>query len=132
MTGELHYNIAETCGGIAAGAAARAGGDTDMKIVHGDEVPFLRGLQYRCGTFHSRNLMEGETGTIGNFSLVLGRNEGDFFSPRHRHNFEQIRFAFEGTLDFSKTGKMAEGMIGYFPEAVSYGPQVQAEGNVST
>lgn len=103
-----------------------------MKIVHGDEVPFQRGLQYRGGTFHSRTLMEGEPGTIGNFSLVLGRNEGDFFSPRHRHNFEQIRYAFEGTLDFAKTGKLSEGMVGYFPEAVSYGPQSQKEGQVST
>jgi len=103
-----------------------------MKIVHGDEVPFQRGLQYRGGTFHSRTLMEGEPGTVGNFSLVLGRNEGDFFSPRHRHNFEQIRYAFEGTLDFAKTGKLSEGMVGYFPEAVSYGPQSQAEGQVST
>jgi hypothetical protein len=103
-----------------------------MKIVQGDEVPFKRGLQYRGGTFFSRNLIEGEPGTIGNFSLVLGRNEGDFYSPRHRHNFEQIRYAFEGTLDFSKTGKLEQGMVGYFPEAVSYGPQVQADGQVST
>ncbi len=103
-----------------------------MKIVQGDEIPFQRGLQYRGGTFHSRTLMEGEPGTIGNFSLVLGRNEGDFFSPRHRHNFEQIRYAFEGKLDFAKTGKLAEGMVGYFPEAVSYGPQSQKEGEVST
>jgi len=103
-----------------------------MKIVHGDEVPFKRGLQYRGGTFHSRTLMEGEPGTLGNFSLVLGRNEGDFFSPRHRHNFEQIRYAFEGKLDFAKTGRLTEGMVGYFPEAVSYGPQSQAEGEVST
>ena len=103
-----------------------------MKIAHGDEIPFKRGLQYRGGTFYSRTLMEGEPGTIGNFSLVLGRNEGDFFSPRHRHNFEQIRYAFEGTLDFAKTGKLSEGMVGYFPEGVSYGPQSQAEGQVST
>ncbi len=103
-----------------------------MKIVHGDEVPFKRGLQYRGGTFHARTLMEGEPGTIGNFSLGLGRNEGDFFSPRHRHNFEQIRYAFEGELDFAKTGKLTEGMIGYFPEGVSYGPQSQKEGQVST
>lgn len=103
-----------------------------MKIVHGDEVPFKRGLEYRGGTFHSRILMEGETGTLGNFSLVLGRNEGDFYSPRHRHNFEQIRFAFESNLDFDKTGKLNEGMVGYFPEGVSYGPQSQKEGQVST
>lgn len=103
-----------------------------MKVVQGDEIPFKRGLQYRGGTFHSRTLMEGEPGTLGNFSLVLGRNEGDFFSPRHRHNFEQIRYAFEGTLDFAKTGKLTEGMVGYFPEAVSYGPQSQKKGQVST
>jgi len=63
---------------------------------------------------------------------VLGRNEVDFFSPRHRHNFEQIRYAFEGQLDFAKTGKLSEGMVGYFPEGVSYGPQSQTEGQVST
>lgn len=103
-----------------------------MKIVHGDEVPFKRGLQYRGGTFFARTLMEGEPGAPGNFALGLGRNEGDFFSPRHRHNFEQIRLAFEGGLDFAKTGKLAEGMVGYFPEGVSYGPQSQAEGQVST
>lgn len=103
-----------------------------MKIVQGDKVPFERGLQYRGGTFHAATLMEGEPGVPGNFALGLGRNQGDFFSPRHRHNFEQIRYAFEGELDFAKTGKLTAGMVGYFPEGVSYGPQTQAEGQVST
>jgi len=103
-----------------------------MKIVQGDAVPLERGLEYRGGTFYARTLMEGEAGTPGNFQLGLGRNEGDFFSPRHRHNFEQIRYAFEGELDFDKTGKLTEGMIGYFPEGVSYGPQSQKQGQVST
>ena len=103
-----------------------------MKIVQGDQVPFIRGLQYRGGTFYAATLVEGEAGTPGNFALGLGRNEGDFFSPRHRHNFEQIRYALDGELDFAKTGKLTEGMVGYFPEGVSYGPQTQAEGQVST
>ena len=30
-----------------------------MKIVQGDELEWVRGLEYRGGTFHYRNLMEG-------------------------------------------------------------------------
>jgi hypothetical protein len=48
--------------------------------------------EYRGGTFHYRNLMEGTPGTIDNFQLSMGRNDKDFVSPRHRHNFEQFRF----------------------------------------
>ncbi len=96
-----------------------------MKIVQGDEVPVVRGLQHRGGTIHFRHLMEGEPGTLGNFALTVGLNGGDFFSPRHRHNFEQVRYQLDGTLDFGRDGKMTPGMIGYFPEGVFYGPQTQ-------
>jgi hypothetical protein len=50
---------------------------------------------------------------------------GDFNSPRHRHNFEQIRYQLEGALDYGRDGKLVAGMVGYFPEAVYYGPQSQ-------
>ncbi len=94
-----------------------------MKIVQGDEVEWKRGLEYRGGTFHYRNLMEGEAGTIGNFQLSMGRNDKDFVSPRHRHNFEQFRFQLEGDLEFGRDGTMKPGMVGYFPEGAHYGPQ---------
>ena len=94
-----------------------------MKIVQGDELEWVRGLEYRGGTFHYRNLMEGTPGTIDNFQLSMGRNDKDFVSPRHRHNFEQFRFQLEGDLDFDRDGKMTPGMLGYFPEGASYGPQ---------
>lgn len=55
--------------------------------------------------FHFRRLMEGEPGTIDNFQLSLGRVSGDFYSPRHRHNFEQIRFKIADTLNFAREGK---------------------------
>src|SRR5262245_28001226 len=48
-----------------------------------------------------------------------------FNSPRHRHNFEQIRYQLEGVLDYGRDGKLTAGMVGYFPEAVYYGPQSQ-------
>jgi hypothetical protein len=94
-----------------------------MKIVQGDELEWVRGLEYRGGTFHYHNLMEGTPGTIDNFQLSMGRNDKDFVSPRHRHNFEQFRFQLEGDLNFDRDGKMTPGMLGYFPEGASYGPQ---------
>jgi hypothetical protein len=94
-----------------------------MKITQGDELQWTRGLEHRGGTFHFRNLMEGTPGTIDNFQLSMGRNDKDFVSPRHRHNFEQFRFQLEGDLDFARDGKMTPGMVGFFPEGASYGPQ---------
>ncbi len=94
-----------------------------MKIVHADEVEWKRGLQHRGGTFHYRHLLEGKPGTPNNFHLGIGQQDGDFASPRHRHNFDQFRFQIEGTMDFDRNGKMAAGALGYFPEGAAYGPQ---------
>lgn len=97
-----------------------------MKIVQGDELPLERGLEHRGGMFHFRRLMEGEPGRIDNFQLSYGQMGGDFFSPRHRHNFEQIRFQLQGVLDYARDGKLKKGMVGYFPEGMHYGPQSQS------
>jgi hypothetical protein len=94
-----------------------------MKLVHADEVEWKRGLQHRGGTFHFRHLLNGAPGTLGNFQLDIGQLEGDFASPRHRHNFDQFRFQLEGTMSFDRNGKMAAGTLGYFPEGAAYGPQ---------
>lgn len=94
-----------------------------MKIVQGDQIEWVRGLEHRGGTFHFRHLIGGTPGTIDNFHLSIGRNDKDFVSPRHRHNFDQFRFQIEGDLNFARDGKMTPGMIGFFPEGASYGPQ---------
>jgi hypothetical protein len=97
--------------------------DLPMKIVHYDDVEWKRGLQHRGGTFHYRHLLNGTPGTLGNFQFNIGQLEGDFASPRHRHNFDQFRFQLEGTMNFDRNGKMAAGTFGYFPEGAAYGPQ---------
>jgi hypothetical protein len=94
-----------------------------MNIVQGDEVEWKRGLQHRGGTFHYRHLLEGQPGTVGNFHLGIGQQDGDFVSPRHRHNFDQFRYQLEGVSNFDRNGKMAAGTLGYFPEGAAYGPQ---------
>src|SRR5262245_37537997 len=96
-----------------------------MKIVQTDEIPLKRGLEHRGGMFHGRIMAEGEPGALDNFQLSFGQMGGDFNSPRHRHNFEQIRYQLEGVLDYGRDGKLVAGMVGYFPEAVYYGPQSQ-------
>jgi hypothetical protein len=100
-------------------------GGKPMKIVQTDEIPLKRGLEHRGGMFHGRIMVEGEPGTLDNFQLSFGQMGGDFNSPRHRHNFEQIRYQLEGVLDYGRDGKLVAGMVGYFPEAVYYGPQSQ-------
>mgnify|MGYP003693836791 CR=1 FL=1 len=96
-----------------------------MKIVQTDEIPLKRGLEHRGGIFHGRIMVEGAPGALDNFQLSFGQMGGDFNSPRHRHNFEQIRYQLEGVLDYGRDGKLTAGMVGYFPEAVYYGPQSQ-------
>jgi hypothetical protein len=102
-----------------------------MQIVHADQVEWKRGLQHRGGTFHYRHLLNGTPGSPGNFQFNVGQLEGDFSSPRHRHNFDQFRFQIEGTMNFDRNGKMGAGTFGYFPEGAPYGPQ-SSEGRSST
>jgi hypothetical protein len=95
-----------------------------MKIVQLEDVPLLRGLEHRGGTFHSRTLLEGKPGTPGNFKFSLSRVGTDYSGPRHRHNFDQYRFMIEGESDYGQDGPLKAGMLGYYPEGVAYGPQV--------
>jgi hypothetical protein len=95
-----------------------------MKIVHADTVPVTeRKDRQRQGRFIERRLLEGEEGSIDNFQFTLVNTGGDFFSPRHRHNFDQFRFQIEGDGGFDRDGMMTPGTVGYFPEGTRYGPQ---------
>ncbi|MBL4719937.1 MAG: hypothetical protein JKY20_02245 [Alphaproteobacteria bacterium] len=100
-----------------------------MKIVQGDQVSVETGTSHRGGVSEWRRLLDGESGAIDNFSLVWAQSPGRF-SPRHRHNFEQIRFQLEGTAKYGRTSVLKPGMVGYYPEAVHYGPQTQEEGEM--
>jgi len=95
-----------------------------MKIVQIDDVPRNRGLEHRGGTFFSRTTAEGQPGTPGNFKFSLSELGTDYSGPRHRHNFDQFRFMLEGESDYGQDGPLKAGMLGYYPEGVHYGPQV--------
>jgi hypothetical protein len=95
-----------------------------MKVMQLDDAPLVRGLEHRGGTFHSRTMAEGVPGTPGNFKFSLSWLGPDYSGPRHRHNFDQYRFMIEGESDYGQDGPLKAGMLGYYPEGVPYGPQV--------
>ena len=70
-----------------------------------------RGINHRVGTFRYKELGEGEPGTPGNYNLRMVWSQTDFFSPRHRHNFDQVRVQMTGTFSFDDDGVMRPGVM---------------------
>jgi hypothetical protein len=86
----------------------------------------------RGGVFRYYELLHGREGSPDNFYLSIGVLGGDFVSPRHRHNFDQVRFQLEGACDFAADGVMRPGSIAYFPEGTRYGPQKTVDAKTLT
>ena len=93
-----------------------------IQVVELESAPLIERQHVREGVFRSRRILNGTPGTLGNFALQLGVTPS-YYSPRHRHNFDQVRFQLEGDFDFASDGVMKEGWLGYFPEGTHYGPQ---------
>src|SRR5205807_4334297 len=49
-----------------------------------------------------------------------------YYSPKHHHNFDQIRFVVEGEVDFGSVIARAGDCV-YFPEGTHYGISVLTE-----
>jgi hypothetical protein len=83
----------------------------------------------RSGTRNTRVLVSGEEGSRDNFRLYYGEGvSGESWStPRHHHNFEQIRLPLFGDYSIGKNEVLPAGWVGYFPESAYYGPQVMTE-----
>jgi len=102
-----------------------------MKIVQGDQMPIdEEASNVRAGKLKKQVFLAGNEGTPGNFRFGLFYQTGDFYSPRHRHNFDQFRFQIEGDAGFDRNGTMLPDSIGYFPEGAYYGPQSSTGSNV--
>jgi hypothetical protein len=88
---------------------------------------FSQGGNYRKGDRDSRVLITGVEASPANykFGWSTGRGEQSWETPRHRHNFEQIRYVIEGDYSMTKTKSIPAGAVGYFSESCYYGPQVK-------
>jgi hypothetical protein len=92
-----------------------------MRIVHADEVPYKKpGTKHREGDIEFRRVLQGEAGGVQNFEFLFAKTGGRFYGPRHRHNFEQIRFGLSGKLGSNKADYIEPGQIGYYPENCHY------------
>jgi hypothetical protein len=102
-----------------------------MRIVQGDEIPIRADASnVRSGVLKKQEFLVGDENSPGNFKFGLFYQTGDFFSPRHRHNFDQFRFQIEGDCDFGRNSKMKPGVLGYFSEGAYYGPQSSDNANL--
>src|ERR1700733_14098142 len=92
-----------------------------MKIVHYSEDHWKK--DHPTGNVAFQHLLKGNPESPDNFMYILGRQDGDFWMPRHRHNFEQIRLPITGAMNLGGGLIQAEGTVGYFAEGLAYGPQ---------
>ena len=100
-----------------------------MKIVQASEKRW-RGdqLRHRKGKILIKRLIEGEAESPENYGLHIGRESAEFFSPRHRHPWDQIRYCISGSVPIAPHKTLDHGEVGYFPEGLHYGPQKGPEG----
>lgn len=83
----------------------------------------------REGVLAQKHLLIGKEGAPDNFDLNVGRTgSGGWRAPRHRHNFDQIRYVMKGQYPLDDQRTLPEGTVAYFPESVYYGPQDRPEG----
>ena len=70
-----------------------------MQITHIDEAAYDGNpLPHRAGKVEFRYLLDGDPMSPDNFGMVLSRESASFFSPRHRHPWDQIRYCVEGSV----------------------------------
>lgn len=100
-----------------------------MKIVPFDDAGWVK--DHPTGNVSFQHMLKGEPDSPDNFMYILGRQDADFWMPRHRHNFEQIRLPLCGDMNLGRGMVLREGQVGYFTEGVAYGPQDDPLGNAA-
>jgi len=100
-----------------------------MRISEADRADGGSVGSMRTGKLDQKFLLMGEDNSPNNYLLNVGlTGSGGWGTPRHRHNFDQIRFVLRGEYPVSPHKVMKEGSVAYFPESVHYGPQDRPEG----
>jgi hypothetical protein len=97
-----------------------------VRIVETTRLPWdLIVPNTRGGDIWRKMIRSAEGGRQVSYDVRIERfGEGDrgYESIRHRHDFEQLRFAVSGRMDLG-FDVLEEGDVGYFPANAYYGPQ---------
>jgi hypothetical protein len=91
-----------------------------MKLTHRADSPAHSDYAHRPGGIHLTELQAGEEFAPDNFQLYIINATDDFTTPRHRHNFEQVRIMLRGDFEFGPNQVQREGTVGYFCEGTFY------------
>jgi hypothetical protein len=83
---------------------------------------------HRAGLLDNRILLCGEEGTPDNFKLNISYAREEWETPRHRHDFDQIRVPLEGEFIYAQDKVLKAGEAAFFPAGVYYGPQLRKRG----
>jgi hypothetical protein len=97
-----------------------------MKVIESEAIEWADYPTGRAGVFRLKVLATGEAMPDCGFMLALssyGTGDDAYETPRHHHNFEQIRFTVEGTHNYGPKKNLPEGWVAYFPAGAHYGPQ---------
>jgi hypothetical protein len=89
----------------------------------------IAGDHRASGRRKSAVLLTGTVGRPDNFRLAYQQpvSGQKWDAPRHRHDFEQIRWVLDGDITIAKGQKIPPGWVAYFPESAYYGPQSRGD-----
>lgn len=95
-----------------------------VTVVNVNDMPFEEVRRGRVRTIRRKKLplSSGLPGVTMEFSYCMVPD--GYFTPRHKHNFDQIRYTVSG-VQSTGLGDLAAEECGYFPEGSYYGPQKQ-------
>lgn len=99
-----------------------------MQITEVAEAPDYNAGNLRTGNMRSKLLLQGREGQLNNYRVALTMVEDKWDAPRHRHNFDQLRFPINDDWIYGRDERVLAGWLGYFPEGVYYGPQHRTPG----
>lgn len=94
-----------------------------MRVAHSSRMEFDSWPSMRGEYALHKTLLMGNRGDPANFEfgLTTFKGEGNG-SPRHRHVFDQFRYAIKGEVEYGPGQVIPEGCLAYFPEGAPYGP----------
>lgn len=97
---------------------------TQVTVVNVNDMPYEEVRRGRVRTIRRKRLPleSGLPGVTLEFSYCIVPD--GYFTPRHKHNFDQIRYTLSG-VQSTGLGDLAPTECGYFPEGSHYGPQKQ-------
>ena len=98
-----------------------------MQVIETAKIPWtLVSKSNRPGRVHRKLVHEGSVSPGVGYTADLVQYEGGhgtFSAPRHKHNFDQLRYIVSGSPDFGHYQVASDGQSAFFPAGAAYGPE---------